>query len=171
VSGFRQSLPLRCKVRRAQALVEFALIVPVMLLMTLGMIDLGRAFVFGIAVQEGTRQAARLAATANYDTSLDDSAVLGRLIGASNPALIGCAAQTGAQPTDGCPNWTFTLNVVNGGTTYTINSARTANALPGSTVTVTASGTVALLPGFNAGVLGLSLPQIGVQGQTAMVIL
>lgn len=144
---------------------------PVMLLMTLGLIDLGRAFVFGIAVQEGTRQAARIASTANYDSTVTDSAVLGRLVGASNPALTGCASQTTAQSCNG-GNWTFTVNVASGGSTYTsIAAARTANALPGSKITVTAAGSVALLPGLNTGVFGLSLPQITVQGQSAMVIL
>jgi Flp pilus assembly protein TadG len=157
--------------RRAQALVEFSIVVPVMLLMVLGMIDLGRAFVFGVSVQEGTRQAARLAATASSDTTLTDSAVLGRLVGASNPALVGCASQTTAQSCNG-GNWTFTVSIVNSGTTYSsIASARAANALPGAQVTVTAAGSVALMPGLTTGMYGMKLPQIGVQGQTAMVIL
>ena len=158
-------------VHQAQALVEFAIVMPVMLLMTLGLIDLGRAFVFGVAVQEGTRQAARIASTAKYDNTLTDSAVLGRLVAASNPALNGCALQTTAQSCNG-GNWTFTLNVASSGASYTsIGAARTANALAGSKVTVTAAGSVALLPGLNTGVFGLSLPQINVQGQSAMVIL
>jgi Flp pilus assembly protein TadG len=159
------------KIHRAQALVEFAFIVPVMLLMTLGLIDLGRAFVFGVAVQEGTRQAARMAATANYDSTLTDAAALGRLVAASSPALVGCAAQTASQTCNG-GNWTFTVSVVSGGTSYSsIASARAANALPGSQVSVTASGAVALLPGVSTGIFGLTLPQIAVQGQSAMVIL
>lgn len=150
---------------------EFAIILPVMLLMTLGLIDLGRAFVFGVAVQEGTRQAARIAATASYDSSVTDSAVLGRLVGASNPALNGCASLTTLQSCNG-GNWTFTVNVSSGGSSYpSIAAARTAHALPGSQVTITAAGSVALLPGLNTGIFGLSLPQINVQGRSAMVIL
>ena len=146
--------------------------VPVLLLLTLGLIDLGRAFVFGVAVQEGSRQAARIAATANYDTTLTDAAVLGRLVAASNPSLTGCAASSGTQSCNG-GSWTLHLNVVStGGTSYsTIAAARSASALPGAEVTVTASGAVALLPGVNTGIFGLQLPQISVQGQSSMVIL
>ncbi len=142
-----------------------------MLLMTLGVIDLGRAFVFGVAVQEGSRQAARIAANASQDTTLTDAAVLGRLIAASNPALVGCASSTSAQSCNG-GTWTFAISVLSGGNTYSsIAAARTASALPGAQVTVTATGAVALLPGVSTGTFGLTLPQISVQGQSAMVVL
>src|SRR2546421_12123793 len=90
-------------VHQAQALVEFAIVMPVMLLMTLGLIDLGRAFVFGVAVQEGTRQAARVAASANYSNAvaITNSDVLGRLVAGSNPALAGCLPQTTSQSCNG----------------------------------------------------------------------
>ena len=142
-----------------------------MLLMTLGLIDLGRAFAFGVAVQEGSRQATRVAANAATDSTLTDAVVLGRLVAASNPALTGCAAQTAAQSCNG-GNWTFTISVLSAGTTYSsIAAARTANALPGAQITVTAAGSVALLPGVSTGIFGLTTPQINVQGQSAMVIL
>ncbi|TMF02011.1 MAG: hypothetical protein E6I52_10235 [Chloroflexi bacterium] len=169
-------------VYRAQALVEFALIVPVMLLLTLGLIDLGRAFIFGVSVQEGTRQAARVAANVLNDNTMTnnpDAVVLGRLVAASNPALNGCLSQTTTQSCNGA-TWTFTVNVdnsANGLTTYTsIDAARLAakqaqKPLTGAQIKVTAAGSVALLPGVSTGMYGLSLPQIGVQGQSAMVIL
>lgn len=156
---------------QAQALIEFGLILPIMLVLLLGMVDLGRAFVFGVSTQEGSRQAARLAATANYDPTIDDTAVLNRLIGASNPSLTGCSATTTQQSCAG-GTWTFGVAVNAGGTTYSsLAAARAASALPGSQVVVTGSGSVALFPGFQTGLFGLSLGQIGVQGQTAMVIL
>jgi Flp pilus assembly protein TadG len=142
-----------------------------MLLMLLGMIDLGRAFVYGVAAQEGARQAARLAATANYDTSIDDAAVLGRLIAASNPALTGCTAVTTSQAC-GSGTWTLSTRVTQGSTTYsTIANARAANALAGATVTITTIGSVALFPGLQTGASGLTLGLIAVQGKAAMVIL
>lgn len=142
-----------------------------MLVLVLGMIDLGRAFVFGVSTQEGSRQAARLAATASYDPTLDDTAVLNRLIAASNPSLLSCTPVT-TQQSCGGGSWRFTLSVNSGGTSYSsIAAARAANALPGAKVTVTAAGSVALFPGFQTSLFGLSLGQIGVQGQTAMVIL
>jgi Flp pilus assembly protein TadG len=145
---------------------------PVMLVLTLGAFELGRAFVFGVAVQEGARESARLAATASYDTAVDDGAVLGRLIAASNPALAGCSSVTTSQSCGG-GTWTLSTRVVSsGGSTYpTIAAARAANDLPGAQLTVTARGSVALLPGLQTGPMGMTLPQITVQGQSAMVIL
>ena len=163
---------MRIKTQRGQALIEFAFVVPAMLILLLGMIDLGRAFVFGVATQEGARQATRLAASANYDINVDDAAVLGRLVAASAPALVGCAASTTTnQPCNGS-TWTFSVCVSNGGGACTsIAAARAASTLPGSKVTVTAAGSVSLLPGFDTGAFGLKLAQISVQGQSAMVIL
>lgn len=160
------------KTERGQALIEFALVVPVMLILLLGMIDLGRAFVFGVSTQEGARQAARLAASSNYDVNIDDTAVLGRLVAASAPALVGCAASTTGNQSCNGGTWTFSVCVSNGGgSCTTIASARAASTLPGSKVTVTAAGSVSLLPGFDTGAFGLSLAPITVQGQSAMEIL
>jgi Flp pilus assembly protein TadG len=157
---------------RAQALVEFAFILPVTLILLLGMIDFGRGFVFGIAVQGGARDAVRLAAKASYDTSVTDALVWGRLREASAPALSGCSATSGAQ-TCGGGTWTFTMSIVTpGGAPYTsISEARNANALAGSRLTITANGSVGLLSGFRTALFNLSLPQINVQGQASMVIL
>ena len=152
-------------------MVEFAFILPVTLFLMLGLFELGRAFVFGVTVQNGAREAARLAAKANYDANVSDSAVLGRLVAASNPGLGGCASSTGTQ-TCGGGTWTISMSIVNGSSTYsTIAAARSAGALAGSTLTVTASGAVALLPGLNTGLPGYTLPNITVQGQAVMVIL
>ncbi len=149
---------------------EFALIVPVMLLLTLGLIDMGRAFIFGVSVQEGARQAARVAANASYDSTITDAVVIGRLVAASNPAL--CQGQTSLTQSCSGANWTITVSVANGSSTYSsIAAAKAASALAGSTITVTAAGSVALLPGVSTGMYGMALPQISVQGQSAMVIL
>jgi Flp pilus assembly protein TadG len=172
---FTNPSPLARNFHRAQALVEFSLVLPVVLLMTLGMIDLGRAFVFGVAVQEGTRQAVRVAASTNNPmnaATIANADVLGRLVAGSNPALTGCSASTGSQTCNGA-TWTFTVAVV-GPSTATYNSveaARAANDLTGGKITVTATGSVALLPGVSTGLYGLALPQIAVQGQSSMVIL
>ena len=163
--------------QQAQALVEFALILPVMLLMTLGLIDIGRAFVFGVAVQEGTRQAARLAVNANNDSTVTDQSILGRLIASSSPTLDGCTPQT--SPPQTCHGITLSMQVVVNGTTYTTLSAAKADthwasavtSSGGVQVTVTAAGPVALLPGVSTGNFGLVLPNINIQGQSAMVVL
>jgi Flp pilus assembly protein TadG len=171
-----QSLPSRGRRRGAQALVEFSIIVPVMLLMVLGLIDLGRAFVFGVAVQEGTRQAARLAGSANVNytnnaLTLKNADVLGRLVAASNPALVGCQAVTSPQTCNG-GTWAFSVSIVGpSGATYTSLEGVPSNDLGGAKITVTAAGSVALLPGISTGAYGLQLPQIQVQGRSSMVVL
>lgn len=159
---------------RAQALIEFAIIVPVMLVILLGMIDLGRAFVFGVSVQNGAREAARLAERSATDVGVNDAAVLSRLIAASNPALTNCTPSFGAQPT-ACGGWTFTINVTApDGTTYT--SIDTAKAdpqaqtrFPGSEIKVTARGSVSMFAGMNLG-WGDSLFPIVAQGQASMAV-
>jgi len=165
---FTESSHFKSSIHPAQALIEFSLILPVMLLMTIGLISLGRGFVYGVAVQEGTRQAARLAASSNVNTTitLATSDVLGRLVAGSNPALVGCLAQTGSQTCNGGA-WTINLSVLGtSGSSYsTLESARTAHDLTGAQVTVTVTGAVAVLPGVDTGIFGLKLPQVGVQGQ------
>jgi Flp pilus assembly protein TadG len=170
VRAFTKHLPDTRDPHRGQALVEFAFILPILLILTLGLIDLGRAFVFGVSVQEGARQAARLAASANFDPSVDDTAVIGRLLASSSPALVGCALTPNVTQSCNGGTWRFSIDINNGAYT-SIPLARNANALAGAKVRVTAAGSVALLPGFQTGAFGLSLPQISVQGQAAMVVL
>jgi Flp pilus assembly protein TadG len=160
----------------AQAVVEFALILPVMLIMVLGSLDLGRALVFGVAVQDGAREAARLGSTG----SATDVDVLNRLIAASAPAVGGCAANLTAQSCGG-GTWTFSLKIEtpNGiadcfdSACPVAHQAKTVCPLPtcllgGSKLTVTARGQVSMFQGFSVG--GMQLFQIGAQGQTAMVM-
>lgn len=174
----------------AQALIEFALILPVMLVMVLGGIDIGRAFIYGVAAQGGARDSARLGASAAANLSITDAAVLQRLIDASSPALTGCAATTTALQSCGGGTWTFDISVLtNSGTCSTvlahcsIADAKLADAIlacsqiglpvcqfPGSTVTVTATGQVSMLNGFRTG-WGLSLFPITARGQAVMVVL
>jgi Flp pilus assembly protein TadG len=153
-------------------LIEFALIVPVMLTILLGTIDLGRAFVFGVTAQDGAREAARLAERAATDINVSDTAVLTRLIAASNPALIGCNPVLGTQPNCGGGIWTLSIDVTTPtGTSYTsIAAAKADSQFPGSKLTVTARGSVSLLAGFRTS-WGMALYPIVVQGQASMVVL
>ena len=154
-------------------MIEFALIVPVMLAILLGMIDLGRAFVFGVSVQNGAREAARLAERAATDVNVGDSLVLQRLIDASNPALIGCTPTLGNPPACGGGTWTFTIDVTTPApfnTHYTSISTAKADAhFPGSQITVTARGSVSMLAGLHFG-WGDSLFPIVAQGQASMAV-
>ena len=145
---------------RAQALVEFAFVVPVLLVLTLGMIDLGRAFVFGIAVQNGAREAARLAATAGLDPSVTTQVVLQRLIDASAPAIASptCAATAGAIDLSGtnCPWHASVSTITRGGPV---------------TVTVRTNRNISFVGGLLTGAFGLSLSPFQVQGSASMVVL
>jgi Flp pilus assembly protein TadG len=147
---------------RAQALVEFAFVVPVLLVLTLGMIDLGRAFVFGVAVQNGAREAARVAATAGLDSNLKTRDVLQRLIDASAPAISSttCTADIGATDLSGpnCP-WhaTVTPSPITRGSVVT--------------VTVRTNRNISFIGGLLTGAFGLSLSPFQVQGGASMVVL
>ena len=138
----------------AQALIEFALILPVMLVMVLGGIDLGRALIYGVAVQNGAREAARLGATAAFDSSVTDTTVLQRLIDASGTGArivpdMSAGHLTSAQTCAG-NQWNFTISIVTAshGTFSNIAAARADSQFGGSKLTVTATGGVSMLAGF-----------------------
>jgi Flp pilus assembly protein TadG len=159
----------------AQALIEFALILPVMLIMVLGGIDIGRGLVYGVAVQDGAREAARLGASG----SVTDIAVLTRLINASAPALVEsatCRPTAAAAQTCGGATWNFSIQdvttdpITHVQTTYTslVTAQNDAN-FSGSQLTVTATGQVSMLAGFSA--WGMNLFPITARGQAVMVVL
>lgn len=162
-------------------MVEFALILPVMLVFVLGLIEIGRAFVFGVAVQDGAREAARLAANGRLNPALTDAAVLQRLVDGSSPAMLGCSvlSSTSTSPvtmTCGGGTWTLSMRVTPNGssTSYPSLSALPSSAraqLNGGTVEVKAVGSVSLLAGFATGWANMALQQIRVQGDAVMVVL
>ena len=158
--------------RQSQALVELALVLPVMMIILLGMIDLGRAFVYGVAVQQAAHEAARVASSASLDANVTDSVVLQRLIQASAPAIADCATTLNASQSCGAGSWTFSISVTppGGSPTYTSLSAAHSgqSSLSGDQVEVRAQGSVSMFAGFFAGALGLS--SIGVRGDAVMVI-
>jgi Flp pilus assembly protein TadG len=62
--------PIR-KTRRGQSLVEFALILPVLLLIMFGVVDLGRAFYISVVLSNVAREGARYAALNPTATATD----------------------------------------------------------------------------------------------------
>lgn len=157
---------------RAQALVELGLVLPILLIILLGSIDLGRAFVYGVSVQQGAREGARVASTAALDPTVTDAVVIQRLLQASAPAASTCGTALDTPLTCGGGTWTFSVRVTpsSGSPTYTsLASARGSLAsLSGAQVEVRASGSVAMFAGFFAGPLGLG--QISVRGDAIMVV-
>jgi Flp pilus assembly protein TadG len=161
--------------------VEFALILPVMLIVVLGLIEIGRAFVFGVGVQDGAHQAARLAANARLNPTISDATVLQRLLDGSSPAMLGCPdiSPTTIPPLTlncGGGTWTLTMRVTPNGsaTSYPSLSALPSSALAqmnGGRVEAKAVGSVSLLAGFAPGWAGIKLQPIQVQGDAVMVVL
>ena len=148
--------------RRAQSLVEFGLILPVTLIILLGMVDFGRAYVYGVAVQQGAREGVRMGITASIlgNPSNTNQLMMQRTIDASRPAMTGCTAPTsGASMT--CTDGT--------GISWTITVAPSGTKSSGQTVRVTATGQMPLLVGFLTGLFGIS--SINLQGDARMVVL
>lgn len=158
--------------QQSQALVELALVLPVLMIILLGMADLGRAFVYGVAVEQGAHQGARVAAAAALDTNVTDTVVLQRMILASAPAISDCTTTLNTTQSCGGGSWTLSINVTpaSGSPTYTsLSAARSGqSSLSGAQVEVRAHGSVSMYAGFFAGALGLS--SISVQGDAVMVI-
>jgi Flp pilus assembly protein TadG len=65
-------------------LIEFAFVMPVTLLLLLGIIDFGRAYVASIALEGAAREGARLA----IDSSQTDAAVLARTEQSAQPMVL-----------------------------------------------------------------------------------
>jgi Flp pilus assembly protein TadG len=164
-----------------QSIVELALILPVFLIILLGSIEIGRGFVFGVAVQNAAREATRIAANARLDAGVTDAYIVQRVIDAASPAMLGCVAPASVASTPvtfdcGGGSWTITMNMIpaGSGTSYTTFSSVPTSArgqLNGGTVEVKAVGSVSLLAGFATAWRGLSLYQVTVQGDAMMVIL
>jgi Flp pilus assembly protein TadG len=142
---------------RAQALVEFAFVLPAFLVLTLGMIDLGRAFVFGVAVQNGAREAARLAATGGLDPNMTTQVILQRLIDASAPAISNATCSAGATDLTGanCP-WHASVGTMTRGSSVTVS--------------VNTNRSISFVGGILTGAFGLSLSAFQIQGSASMVV-
>lgn len=162
---------------RAQAMVELALVLPVLLILVVGIIDFGRAFVVGVGVQQGAREAARFGANKASQSAITDTQIVQRLIDASMPALQGCTTSgivpgatqsTVAGQACGYGTWDFTVrcSVPSG---WTTNPPSCAARTSGAVLEVTASGSVPLLVGFLTGYVGIT--DIHIQGDASFVIL
>lgn len=77
----------------AQSLVEFALVLPILALMLLGAVDLTRAFYYYMALQNATREAARVAI--DYPSQYDDTSACAAGHQEGQPYVdVSCAAGT-----------------------------------------------------------------------------
>jgi hypothetical protein len=62
----RKTVAAQVRSQRSQGMVEFALIAPVILLMTFGIIDFGRGLYYYITLQQAANEGARVAVRASY---------------------------------------------------------------------------------------------------------
>lgn len=127
-------------------MVELALVLPVALLIMMGVLDFGRAYLLNVSVQQGAREAARLAATAGSRPLITDTQIRQRLIESSAPAMGGVAdtCTSGAGCTDAM------------GAVWTITISPTGTKTAGAPVTVTTEGQLPLFTGFLTGYAGIT---------------
>ena len=144
-----------------QALVEFALVLPITALLLLGILGFGRVYILGTSVQQGAGQAARLASVqfTNPGLAVTNTKIYQRLIDASAPALSGCAAGSTSS---------MTCTDVRGGT-WTLSITYSPAQAAGNSVEVKAVGIVPLTIGLVGGGWGIS--QVTLMGDAASVIL
>ena len=83
-----------------QALVEFALILPLLLILLCGIIDFGWIFGCQLTANNAAREAARYTAIHYYDSSTDDDPVIARTIVERSAPTLTCPTVTLAKSSD-----------------------------------------------------------------------
>jgi len=94
-------LPLRSGRLYGQALVEFAIAVPILILLVAGVIELGRGYSYAVATSDAARDGARYVAGKTATTNGPGITAMCNLIGADLAAVsssISCATQVGHAP-------------------------------------------------------------------------
>src|SRR2546427_4762673 len=90
--------------RQGQALVEFAIALPILILLVAGVLELGRGYSYAVATSDAARDGARYAAGKTSTTNGPGIAAMCDLIKAdlaavvSPPSSISCATQVGHAP-------------------------------------------------------------------------
>ena len=87
---------------RGAAAVEFALVVPLLLLLVFGILDYGRFFFDSVSLRQGAREGARQAVVMTYGGRLAGSATLCKDL-ATVGAKIACSAKAASDITMGTP--------------------------------------------------------------------
>jgi len=128
---------MRLKSEKGQAMVEFALVLPILILLLCAIMDFGWIFFQKILVTNAAREAARYSAVHLYDD------------GTVNAADINAARNVALGSSSALPNTlTAALSVSDGAVTVTVTSPAavitglTSSFFGGSTVNLTASSTM-----------------------------
>ena len=123
---------------------------PVLLVLLLGLFDVGRAFIFGVSARQAAREGARLAVHGGLDRiNVTNRVIIARAVDAAAPAMLGCPTPTDANTSGGtytCSadgyggNWTITVTP-----SFAVGDAvETRSAYSDQTVQVTVRGSVPL---------------------------
>jgi Flp pilus assembly protein TadG len=96
---------------RGQSLLEFAMVLPILLLLAIGTIEFGRAYYHYNTLSKAVRQAARYMSTHAYTTAEQTNAC--------RMAVYGNATGTGTPVLPGLTTSNFVVTPRNGGTTMT----------------------------------------------------
>ena len=146
---------------RAQALVELALCLPVILVLLLGLVDLGRALAMAVSIQAAVGSAAHLGAlqfTSN-GSNVTNQTIFQRLIDSSQPFLNGCTASN-----------VSSMSCSSGYGTWTLSVAYTPTRAAGNTIEVKAVGQISLFVGFLSGAFNPGLASVTVQGDAQSIL-
>jgi Flp pilus assembly protein TadG len=134
-SASRKIARVAARGERGQAVVEFALIVPLLVLLTMGMVDFGRIFYSYEGLANAAREGARYCALNPGNASGTQSRVNGEVNGmVASVTASGCTNQPKGQPVTVTVTAPFSL------VTPLLCSIVTCG--PGNTVTVGASATM-----------------------------
>lgn len=96
--------------RRGQSLVEFALVLPMLIVLLLGIVDFGRVFHAGITVEAASRDAAEVAAQEYLQLWRNNAPI-------DYPALHRIAAKVACEETQSLPEATFAADTTGSGGT------------------------------------------------------
>lgn len=114
--------PGMVKDQRGAAMVEMALVLPVLILLILGILEFGRAYNARITLTHATREAVR-----EYSISADASAAESVLYAAADPLdtgsiSVGTTDCTRGEPTSVTATYPFTFSYLFGSSTITMTS-------------------------------------------------
>lgn len=143
---------LRARRERGAAAVEFALILPLMILLLAGIIDFGRFFYTQNIVVNAAREGARMRVI-GYTAAQADARVTQALIGVSGTPTV---------------SYTYTSNA-NAVTNYTSASAAGTGNCPGSPLAGDRQKVLVSITGFNYIILGPAARLVGGSALTAPV--
>ena len=124
--------------QRSQGLTEFAIIAPIILLLTFGIIDFGRALYVWITLQQAANEGARVAVRASYFVDPNgtthnwpkDSDVQAAAQGHAVAVILGNPCPNGPIPNGGNPLGSPQLPAANTGWVFITDPSQTGNGTP-----------------------------------------